>query len=153
MKNINEDNITCRRQAWIRVLSQANSADLEKARKNFSEAFDFRYITPPETGLLMVEARADGNGAGFNLGEIAVTKCVIELDSLYLGFGCIVGTDTLHAELAALFDGLLQNPDHSRTLMETLIEPLMEKQADMDRATEEKTAGTRVEFFTMQRGE
>lgn len=153
MKTRKSDELNRMRPDWIKTLSQADPAELESAVKRFSDNYTIRRILPPETGLLMGTAREDGSGAGFNFGEITVSKCVVELNDRYRGYGCIVGADTRHAELTAIMDGMLQVPELSNEVMRSVIRPLEKKQAEKDLATAEKTADTRVEFFTMQRGE
>ncbi|WP_312964945.1 phosphonate C-P lyase system protein PhnG, partial [Stutzerimonas kunmingensis] len=62
------------------------------------------------------------------------------------------GRDKRQAELAALADAHLQGPQQSRWLAE-LIEPLAAAQARRAAQNAAETATTRVEFFTLLRGE
>jgi alpha-D-ribose 1-methylphosphonate 5-triphosphate synthase subunit PhnG len=64
-----------------------------------------------------------------------------------------MGRDKERATLAALADALLQMPRYADRLQTHLIEPLAARIADERRRKEAEAAGTRVEFFTMVRGE
>jgi alpha-D-ribose 1-methylphosphonate 5-triphosphate synthase subunit PhnG len=63
------------------------------------------------------------------------------------------GGDLRHAELAAVFDALLQDQARTVALAESVIAPLARAQADRRRAAAARAAASRVEFFTMVRGE
>ena len=100
----------------------------------------------------MVRGRAGGTGNPFNLGEMTVTRCAIRLDSGVTGHCYAAGRDRRKVELAAVFDALLQ-ADPAAPFLNELIDSLAARQAaDRDR-TSRKAAATKVEFFTMVRGE
>ena len=141
------------RQDWIRLLANAQAEDLESVHSHLERDISYNYIVKPETGLLMVQARADGSHSRFHLGEVSVTKCVLEVENQYLGYGMVTGSNTRHAELAALFDGLLQHPDFHDNLRGPLLDILSSKQHQADRRIQKDAADTRVEFFTLKRGE
>jgi alpha-D-ribose 1-methylphosphonate 5-triphosphate synthase subunit PhnG len=141
------------REKWIGLLGSADPADLESALEELGTGCDYASIAGPETGMLMVQAKADGSNSRFNLGEVTVSKCILEIKGKYLGTGWVMGPDLRHAELAALFDGLLQDPAHHDQLMETLIPRLEEKQRTKTKALIKEASDTKVEFFTLKRGE
>jgi len=141
------------RQKWMALLGGASIKDLETEKKRLDPDIDWNFIIKPEVGLLMVQSDADGSHPAFNLGEMSVTKCVLEVKGHYLGYAMILGSDLVHAELAALFDGLLQHPDYRDDLKENLIDTLAEKQLKKDRSLEKDVTNTTVEFFTLKRGE
>ncbi|OGR22464.1 MAG: phosphonate C-P lyase system protein PhnG [Desulfobacterales bacterium RIFOXYA12_FULL_46_15] len=141
------------RENWIGLLGSADLADLEAGFEELNGGCDYVCIIGPETGMLMVQAKTDGSGSRFNLGEMTVTKCVLELKGQYLGTGWVMGSDFRHAELAALFDGLLQDPDHHDRLMATLIQRLEEKERVKRDHLLKDVSDTKVEFFTLKRGE
>lgn len=141
------------RQEWINILSSCNPTDLVEARERLNADVYYNHIVEPETGLIMVQARADGSDSRFNMGEATVSKCVLEVEERYLGYGMVMGSDLEHAELAALFDGLLQHPDFQDDLKNNLINSLKEKQKQRDESLKKQAADTRVEFFTLKRGE
>ena len=85
-------------------------------------------------------------------GETTVSRCVLRLASGETGFGYVLGRDKLQAELIALADAHLQTAqqDHWMTHM---MEPLAQqwKQAQAEHSA--NVADSRVDFFTMVRGE
>jgi alpha-D-ribose 1-methylphosphonate 5-triphosphate synthase subunit PhnG len=141
------------RETWIGLLGSADCTDLESAVEKFNPAAAYDYIVKPETGMLMVQAKADGSNARFNLGEITVSKCILKVNGQYLGAGWTMGSDLRHAELAALFDGLLQDPEYHQAINETLIPLLREKQKARNDRLLKDAADTKVDFFTLKRGE
>jgi alpha-D-ribose 1-methylphosphonate 5-triphosphate synthase subunit PhnG len=101
----------------------------------------------------MLRGRAGGTGARFNVGEMPVTRCTVRLADGRVGHGWIQGRDRRKAELAAAFDALLQDEGMRNALEASLLAPIA---ADLDarRATAaRKAAATRVEFFTLVRGD
>lgn len=145
--------VNTERQRWMALLGGASIKDLETEKQRLGPDIDWDYIIKPEVGLLMVQSGADGSHPAFNLGEMSVTKCVLEVKGQNLGYAMILGSDLVHAELAALFDGLLQHPDYRNDLKSNLINMLAEKQLQKDRSLEKDVADTTVEFFTLKRGE
>jgi len=141
------------RKRWMRVLAYAGPARLAEALARLDPPPSFEHIRPPEVGMVMVRGRADGNGGRFNLGEMTMTRCTVALPDGCVGHGYVAGRDTAHAELAALFDALLQDPGRNPGLMDGVIIPLEREQMAARRNQNEKTAATRVNFFTMVRGE
>jgi alpha-D-ribose 1-methylphosphonate 5-triphosphate synthase subunit PhnG len=153
MSSQNKAALNSDRQKWMALLGSASVRDLETARSKLSKDVDWKVIKKPEVGMLMVRSGDDGSHPAFNLGEMSVTKCVLEVQGQYLGYAMVPGSSTTHAELAALFDGLLQHPDYRDDLNRNLIRMLDEKQRNKDRQLEKDVADTKVEFFTLKRGE
>ena len=56
-------------------------------------------------------------------------------------------------ERAARLDALLQDPDRTETLMAEVVAPLERRETERREARLKESAATRVEFFTMVRGE
>ncbi|HEV3423403.1 MAG TPA: phosphonate C-P lyase system protein PhnG [Paraburkholderia sp.] len=148
------------RRAWMAVLAHTPRAELEAA---LSHALDgavppeFDWLRPPETGLAMVRGRIGGSGDAFNLGEATVTRATLRLRKpaghAPVGVACHLGRDRRRAELAALADALLQLPEQHARLHGQLIEPLAAQLAQQRAARRHEVASTRVEFFTMVRGD
>jgi alpha-D-ribose 1-methylphosphonate 5-triphosphate synthase subunit PhnG len=135
------------------VLAKSSPADLEKAREKLERPPSFRYLKKPEIGLVMIRARAGGTGPRFNLGEMSVTRCTVQVVGGYIGCAYVAGRSPSHAEGAALFDALLQDPRQHPVLMEKIIRPLEAILKEKREQEATKVASTRVEFFTMVRGE
>ena len=141
------------RQGWLAVLAQASRADLEEAWAGLGIEPDYSFPRRPEIGLVMVRARAGGNGRQFNLGETTVTRCTLALAGGPVGTGYILGRDPRKAELVALLDALLQDPARRDLVAERVIGPLRDKAEAAETLAARKTAATKVDFFTMVRGE
>lgn len=138
------------RQRWMSVLARADAASIAARLELWGRMPPYTRIRGPECGLVMVRGRAGGDGSAFNLGEMSVTRCTIRTDDGLIGHAYVAGRNENQAELAALVDALMQDPDRSAALEAAVIEPLAaDWQAKRD-ATACKAAATRVEFFAMQ---
>ncbi len=138
------------RQRWMGVLARAGG-DLHNFEPVLKDA-DYRLIRAPEVGMTLVRGRMGGTGSAFNLGEMSVTRCVVRLADGRTGYSYVAGRDKRHAELAALADAHLQGSQQQRWLQQ-LIEPLAQAQAARRVARAAEIATTKVEFFTLLRGE
>lgn len=142
------------RQRRLRLLARADRATLEAALAALPSQPDWRRLKQPETGLTMVRARAGGVGQRFNLGEMTVSRCVVALeDGGTMGVGYVRGRDRRRAELVAVFDALSQDAAGAEKIEQLLIAPVERKLADERRMREAKVAATKVDFFTLVRGE
>ncbi|HEY1611375.1 MAG TPA: phosphonate C-P lyase system protein PhnG [Paraburkholderia sp.] len=148
------------RRAWMAVFARTPCAELEAALDAALEgaarpAFD--WLRPPQIGLAMVRARIGGTGDRFNLGEATVTRATLRLaggDATgTIGVACHLGRDKRRAELAALADALLQHPERHPRLHARLVEPLAARIENARTTQRGQVASSRVEFFTMVRGD
>jgi alpha-D-ribose 1-methylphosphonate 5-triphosphate synthase subunit PhnG len=147
------NNITKERQHWMTILAKADPVRLEHMVGRLDVSIDYRFVRAPETGMVMVRARAGGSGQQFNFGETTVTRCTLATDEGYSGHAYVMGRSHRHAELAALMDAFLNNPDTHDIVMDCVIHPLeMERKAQKKQQASE-TAATKVDFFTMVRGQ
>ncbi|NHF74500.1 phosphonate C-P lyase system protein PhnG [Paracoccus xiamenensis] len=113
---------------------------------------DHELLRAPEIGTVMVRGRAGGTGAAFNLGEMTVTRASIRLTgSGTVGHGYVQGRDKDHARRAALADALAQ--DNPSRIEADILTPLRSEEAARRAASASEAARTRVEFFTLVRGE
>lgn len=109
-------------------------------------------LRAPEIGTVMVRARAGGTGAAFNLGEVTVTRASIRLRKTQtIGHGYVRGRDKAHALRAACLDAMGQ--DDPMALDTAILAPLREAETATRAAAATEAARTRVEFFTLLRGE
>jgi len=144
---------TARRQHVIALLAAAAPERLSQAYEAFGASIEHDVVRPPETGLVMVRGRMGGTGAPFNLGEVTVTRCVVRLASGIAGYSYVLGRDKRKALHAAVFDALWQSPEHEARVESDVIAPLQAAEASDDATVRAETAATRVDFFTMVRGE
>tara|TARA_R110000868_G_scaffold14669_4_gene67926 strand:+ start:3037 stop:3501 length:465 start_codon:yes stop_codon:yes gene_type:complete len=144
---------TAARQHWMSVMAKASSPEILDAWIRLRDKPEYRFLRAPETGLVMVQARAGGSGQRFNFGEMTMTKCIVELADGTMGHAYVAGSDPAHAEIAAVLDAVLQTDTADQSVMSDIIMPLARKQGERRRDVETKTAATRVDFFTLVRGE
>lgn len=143
------------RRDWMGLLARAPAARLAElitAAALPPAMLEHRLLRAPEVGSVMVRGRAGGTGTAFNLGEITVTRCALALADGAVGHGYVQGRDKAHATRAALVDALMQGP-LAPTLRRALIAPLAGEEAARRRAKAARAAATKVDFFTMVRGE
>ena len=139
-----------RRQQWMSVLARAGR-QLDAYGSQLRE-LGYRLIRPPETGMVMVRGRMGASGAAFNLGEMTVTRCVVQLDNGRIGHSYVAGRSKPHAELAALADAHLQGEQHQHWL-DALITPLEQEQSVRRGIKTAQAATSKVDFMTLLRGE
>lgn len=140
------------RQAWMAILAKSSVTDIERQVQTLGELPSYTFLRQPEIGLTMVRGRAGGTGEVFNLGEMTITRCVVKiLDTT--GFGYVGGRSKRHAELAAVCDGLLQQKEWCLQVRDRVIQPLQAKLIERQEKQQRQTEATKVEFFTMLRGE
>ena len=147
-----EDSDTARRRRWLAVLARAPRSVLERAASRLTPRPPQELVRAPECGMVMLRGRVGGSGDAFNVGEASVTRCAVRVGQR-LGVGYVLGRDRQLAELVALFDALLQDPERQHSLLHQLVEPLAQMQQEQREARSRATAASRVEFFTMVRGE
>jgi alpha-D-ribose 1-methylphosphonate 5-triphosphate synthase subunit PhnG len=139
---------TTGRKTYMGVLARANPAHLAAL---FPDLPAHDLLRPPEVGAVMVQGRIGGSGAPFNLGEVTVTRCSVRLPDGAIGHAYVQGRDKAHALRAALIDAQVQ-AGHT-ALHHSVIAPLHSAEAASRTRRATKAAATKVEFFTMVRGE
>lgn len=137
------------RKHWMGLLARATPARLAQL---FPDLPPHDLLRAPEIGAVMVRGRIGGTGAPFNLGEVTVTRCALRLADGAVGHGHVQGRDKAHATRAAALDALLQG-DRDGALRQAVLAPLQAEEAARTATRAAKAAATRVEFFTMVRGE
>jgi alpha-D-ribose 1-methylphosphonate 5-triphosphate synthase subunit PhnG len=141
------------RQLWLGILARASRIELEEALTRLGPLPALEHVRPSEPGMFMLRGRIGGTGDAFNLGEATVTRCALRVGSSELGVGYSLGRDRRKAELIAVFDALLQGNTHRVQIQQHVIELMAGRQAEDRDAASRRAATSRVEFFTMARGE
>lgn len=141
------------RQAHLTVLAHADAQSLGRLWQAFDGKPAYERVRGPETGLVMVRGRTGGGGAPFNLGEATVTRATVRLASGTVGHAYALGRDGDKVTIAALCDALAQEPATASRIAETIIAPLIAEAQARDDDRRRETEATRVNFFTMVRGE
>lgn len=137
------------RRDWMGMLARADAARLADL---LPEVPGHDMLRPPEVGAVMVRGRVGGTGAPFNLGEMTVTRCVLRLACGAVGHAHVQGRDKRHAVRAAVVDALMQT-DQAARISAAVLAPLAQAEAARRATRAAKAAATKVEFFTMVRGE
>lgn len=140
------------RKAWMSLLAKAPEGRVAALLDAAVTRPAFTWLRAPEIGSAMVRARAGGTGAPFNLGEVTVTRCALTLEGGEVGHAYIKGRRKADAEAAALVDALMQT-EAAEVLRAAVLDPV---EAELTAAASQrasKAAATKVDFFTMVRGE
>jgi alpha-D-ribose 1-methylphosphonate 5-triphosphate synthase subunit PhnG len=140
------------RQRWMSLLAKVPEALLDQFFSGLGPEPAFDWVRPPEVGSVMVRGRTGGTGAAFNLGEMTVTRCALRLATGETGHAYVQGRSKTKARQAALVDALMQGPG-AGAVRAAVLEPLAEAMAEAKRTRAAKAAATKVEFFTMVRGD
>ncbi len=141
------------RAFWMGVLARASLKELRAALSLAQvELPGVEVVKASETGTLMLEARAGGSGQRFNAGEATMTRCVVRHGET-LGFSYALGRDKDKAMLAATLDCLLQDEERRGPVMSKVVQPLADLQRRKRETESRRAAATKVEFFTMVRGD
>ena len=142
-----------RRKAAMAALAAAPAEDLQTLWRDAGFAVEARPLRGPETGLVTLRGRMGGGGAPFNFGEATVTRATVRLATGEIGHAYALGRDRDKARISATIDALWQRADMRAAVEERIIAPLAVKAARADAQRRAETAATRVDFFTMVRGE
>ena len=136
----------------MRILSLSPWSALEPLARDFlSTPHDV--LRAPEAGLVMLRGRMGATGAAFNFGEATVTRCAVRLPGGPEGYSYVMGRNAAHARLAAVCDALLQTPEQAGHVRERVIAPLEARLQQEHIEAAGKAAATKVDFFTMVRGD
>ena len=140
------------RQRWMSRLARADGVRLAALWDAAALSPNYDMLRAPEIGAVMTRGRAGGDGAAFNLGEATATRCSVRLQSGEEGHAYALGRDKRKARISALCDALMQTDaaDHVRT---HILSPLESEETARREDQARKAAATKVEFFTMTRGD
>jgi len=144
---------TAARRGAMAVLANARAEEIEQGLRAVIDPLDYAELRAPETGLVMLRGRIGGDGAPFNLGEATVTRAAVQIASGEVGIAYILGRDQEKARLSAICDALWQSKRYRDAVERRVLAPIrtrLDAERDRERA---KTAATRVDFFTLVRGE
>ena len=145
------NNAEAPRQEALSVLAHADFEALKTAWSTWENQPAVNVIRAAETGLIMLRGRTGGSGAPFNFGEATVSRASVSIDTGEVGHGYCLGRDTGKAELIAIIDALFQREPENIEF--AILRPLRDIAHVADQRRQEETAATKVEFFTLVRGE
>ena len=141
-----------RRKGWMSLLATAEEGRLDTLFEGLDAPPTHVWLRVPETGGVMVRGRTGGTGAPFNLGEMTVTRCTLQIADGTVGHGYVQGRSKRQAELAAKLDAMLQT-EAAPQVEEKVLAPLRKERTARKDGRAAKAAATKVDFFTMVRGE
>lgn len=141
------------RRAAMAVLASAPGAELARLWREAGIDAEAETLRGPETGLVTVRGRIGGGGAPFNVGEATVMRATVRLATGEVGHSYALGRDGKKARLAATVDAALQRPADAHLVEERVIAPLRAAQNEDAARRRAETAATKVDFFTVARGE
>ena len=141
------------RKAAMAAFASASREELRELSDKAGLILDAETLRGPETGLVTVRGRIGGGGSVFNTGEATVTRATVRLPSGQVGHAYALGRDKEKARLAAILDASWCAKDTRAIVEAKIIAPLLEKRAAADARRRAETAATKVDFFTMVRGE
>lgn len=110
-------------------------------------------VRGPEIGAVMIRGKVGGGGAAFNLGEASVTRATVKLASGEIGHSIILGRDERKARIVAHLDALRQTHEWVRHIDSKIVRPALDAMNAEKLRSAEETEATRVDFFTVARGE
>jgi len=142
-------NTNATRRAWMGLIARAPAARLAELMPDLPP---HELLRPAQTGTVMVQGRTGGEGAPFNLGEMTVTRASVVLAGGVVGHGYVQGREKGHALRAAIIDAQMQG-DGASQVEAAVLSPLRHEEAARKAARAARAAATKVEFFTLVRGE
>lgn len=141
---------TAARRAAMKLCALARADELDAALVRLAAPVEVVDLRRPETGLVMLRGRIGGDGRAFNAGEATVTRAAVRLPSGETGFAYHLGRDAARARKAAILDALFQARPAA---VSDALAPVAERIAAERAAEARRVAATKVDFFTMVRGE
>lgn len=135
------------------LLARATVEELHSAWNALSPRPSVETIRGPETGLVMVRGKIGGGGSPFNLGEATVTRATVRLGSGTIGHAHALGTNRKQTLYAAIADALWQEEATRPLIEDRVLSPVSERLEKEKVQKAGETAATRVDFFTMVRGD
>ena len=153
MMDTAENQIAEDRRTRMALLSQASPKVFAKQWQQLGIDPEFEILRGPETGLVSLKGRIGGGGAPFPFGDATATRVSVRLADNRVGHAMMLGRDTNRVTIAAVIDALCQNADDRKKIDSELLAPLEASILERDATRSAQTAATRVDFFTMVRGE
>jgi alpha-D-ribose 1-methylphosphonate 5-triphosphate synthase subunit PhnG len=135
------------------VLAETTAAEIARLVAGIGTLPIHKEVRKAESGLVMVRGRTGGDGAPFNLGEATVSRSAVRLETGEIGFGYALGRDHAKAQLIAFCDALMQRDEFGNLVERLVAQPIWNRAQAARQEKAEQTAATKVEFFTLVRGE
>ena len=134
------------------MLATSNQSDLLNLWEQKKIRVNYVWLRTPEIGSIMAQGRMGVTGDKFNIGEVTITRCSLKLNCGTIGHSYVQGRSKKKAEISALCDALMQTK-MSKEINKNIIIPLEKIKKDNKRKILSKAEATKVDFFTLVRGE
>jgi alpha-D-ribose 1-methylphosphonate 5-triphosphate synthase subunit PhnG len=141
-----------KRKSWMSLLATSNQSDLLNLWEQKKIKVNYVWLRTPEIGSIMAQGRMGVTGDKFNIGEVTITRCSLKLNCGTIGHSYVQGRSKKKAEISALCDALMQTK-MSKEINKNIIIPLEKIKKDNKRKILSKAEATKVDFFTLVRGE
>jgi alpha-D-ribose 1-methylphosphonate 5-triphosphate synthase subunit PhnG len=152
-KNSPEIEMRERRREAMAVLTCSSAAEIAQHLARLDPIPAHTELRSPQSGLVMLRGRIGGDGAPFNFGEATVSRAAIRLATGETGIGYVLGREQREARLIALCDALIQTEQHRLAVEQRVLAPIRARLKAEREQTAQHVAATKVEFFTLVRGE
>jgi alpha-D-ribose 1-methylphosphonate 5-triphosphate synthase subunit PhnG len=147
------NNIEQKRKSALSVLSKSSLDSIVEQWSALGINPAFNFLKTPEVGMVMVRGQAGGDGQTFNVGEMTVTRCVVQLHSKEIGYGYTAGRNIDKSKIIALIDACFQVSIFEKNIEDRIINPLRVSIEEKQEHQKNKIETSTVDFFTMIRGE
>ena len=141
-----------KRKFWMSLLATSNQSDLLNLWEQKKIRVNYIWLRTPEIGSIMAQGRMGVTGDKFNIGEVTITRCSLKLNCGTIGHSYVQGRSKKKAEISALCDALMQTK-MSKEINKNIIIPLGKIKKDNKDKILSKAEATKVDFFTLVRGE
>lgn len=140
------------RKKWLQIIAQGDKHELKRLWQQANIYTETQWLREPEIGLLPLQARSGNTGDKFLFGDATITRAVVSTQGK-TGYAFVLGRDKQHAECAALIDALMQDAHYCERIERQVLAPLATQTATKHAEQQAEVAATKVDFFTMVRGE
>lgn len=141
-----------KRKSWMSLLATSSKNDLLNLWEQKKINIRYEWLRTPEIGSIMAQGRMGVTGDKFNIGEVTITRCSLKLNCGTIGHSYVQGRSKKKAEISALCDALMQT-EMSNEINKSIIIPLEKIKKDNKDKILSKAEATKVDFFTLVRGE
>ena len=141
-----------KRKSWMSLLATSSQSDLLNLWEQKKIKVNYVWLRTPEIGSIMAQGRMGVTGDKFNIGEVTITRCSLKLDCGTIGHSYVQGRSKKKAEISALCDALMQTK-LTEKINKKIIKPLEKIKIDKKNKILSKAEATKVDFFTLVRGE
>lgn len=140
------------RKLWMSVLATSDKNNILSFWEKTKIKVNYQWLRAPEIGSIMAQGRMGVTGNKFNIGEVTITRCSLKLDCGTIGHSYVQGRSKKKAEISALCDALMQTK-LAEKINKKIIKPLEKIKIDKKNKILSKAEATKVDFFTLVRGE